>query len=201
MLDAVGHPVRGPGAHRHRADHATATLAPGEWRLLDPRRGARRCTRPQGDAMTRGDASRVHRRHPSDATLAVPGDKSLSHRALMLAAMAAGASEVRGARARAGTSLATGACLAAARGRVPMTVGSTRRASTGWQASPEPLDPRNSGTSLRLLAGALAGTPDCQRARSAMPVAAARPMRRLVGPLAALGARIEVAPEGPHPSG
>lgn len=131
------------------------------------------------------------------ATIAVPGDKSLSHRALILAAMAQGASRVEGA--------GPGADIASTRSvlqELGVTIDGESVSSPGVQGWTEParvLDCGNSGTTLRLMAGALAGRPfgsvltgDASLRR--------RPMRRLVDPLAALGAEVVVTePDGSPP--
>lgn len=134
---------------------------------------------------------------PFQATVAVPGDKSLSHRALILGAMAAGRSRAIG--------LAPGADVAA-------TVAALRAlgvsVDAGWIDSPgvegwsdpgAPLDCGNSGTTMRLLAGALAGRSFASTLTGDASLLA-RPMRRLVGPLGALGAMVTVAePAGTPP--
>ena len=122
------------------------------------------------------------------ATTTAPGDKSLSHRALIFAAMAAGTSEVTG--------LGPGADVAA-------TDAALRTLATGggiddWREPASALDVGNSGTTLRLLAGALAGRPF----RSTLTGDASlrrRPMARLVAPLASLGAAVETSPDGTPP--
>jgi 3-phosphoshikimate 1-carboxyvinyltransferase len=68
----------------------------------------------------------------------------------------------------------------------------------GLQAPPGPLDMGNSGTAMRLLAGVLAAQPfDSELIGDAS--LSRRPMRRIVGPLAQMGARIETAPGGTPP--
>lgn len=131
-----------------------------------------------------------------DATLAVPGDKSLSHRALILAAMASGTSEIRGLGPGRDVA-ATIACLR----RLGVAADAGRVDSPGiaaWQASPEPLDAANSGTTMRLLTGALAGRTFAS-VLVGDPSLSRRPMARLVAPLAALGARITVSEQGTPP--
>lgn len=133
---------------------------------------------------------------PFRARAEVPGDKSLSHRALLLAGMADGASPIRG--------LGPGrdvAATARALRLLGVEVGRGRVVSKGvaaWHPAPEVIDCGNSGTTLRLLAGALAGRPfpsvldgDASLRR--------RPMGRLVGPLTALGADVEVSEAGTPP--
>jgi 3-phosphoshikimate 1-carboxyvinyltransferase len=133
---------------------------------------------------------------PFKATTEVPGDKSLSHRALILAAMAGGTSRITG--------LAPGRDVAAS-GRALREVGIHLERETlhspgieAWLPSAEPLDLENSGTALRLLCGALAGRPY----RSILvgdDSLMRRPMRRLAEPLARLGATVEVSADGTPP--
>src|SRR5437867_8725324 len=100
--------------------------------------------------------------------LRLPGDKSISHRALMLALLADGESRIRGAgdgadvRSTAGIVRALGASVERARnpgdaGNVDYVVGSAGVA--GIRQPDGPLECGNSGTSLRLFAGILAGQP------------------------------------------
>lgn len=122
----------------------------------------------------------------------VPGCKGISHRALLLAAIADGTSEIRG--------LADGADVRSTRGALEaldLTVSDiatgVRVVGRGFDMLSEPDDPidcGNSGTTMRMLAGMLAGRPmdavlvgDTSLTR--------RPMGRVVEPLRVLGARIE----------
>ena len=134
---------------------------------------------------------------PFAADVRVPGDKSLSHRALIYAAMAEGRSTIAGLGPGADV-----ASTAAALGVLGVDVGSDGTVDSpgveGWTRPPAPIDAGNSGTTMRLLAGALAGRPFSSTLvgdRSLMR----RPMRRLVEPLRALGARVEVAGAGTAP--
>ena len=131
------------------------------------------------------------------AEIKVPGDKSLSHRALVLAAMAPGRSRLVG--------LGAGADVAAtawALGRFGITVqrdGVVESAGIGgWEYSEAPVDAANSGTTLRLLAGAVAGRPFITRL-TGDPSLKRRPMRRLIEPLTALGAQVTTSPAGTAP--
>ena len=123
----------------------------------------------------------------------VPGDKSISHRALVLNAIAEGTATVQG--------LAPGADVGAtlkaleALGVTIERLGDDRVRVTGgarWRAE-QPVDCRNSGTTGRLLLGLLAP-------RASAPVMligdrslSRRPMRRVVEPLRRMGAEIEPA--------
>ncbi len=133
---------------------------------------------------------------PFRAEVRVPGDKSLSHRAYLLAAMAGGVSEV--ANPGPGRDVASTRSAVA---RLGATVDGSRVSGPGvaaWGDPGAPLDCGNSGTTMRLLAGALAGRPF----RSTLTGDASlnrRPMRRLVAPLAALGATVELTERGTAP--
>ena len=145
-------------------------------------------------AMPRGDLRVVT---PPDGVFTtgvrVPGDKSLSHRAIILAAMAEGDSRVSG--------LAPGADVAASlRAIRRFGVEASRHRISGrpWRQPDGPIDCGNSGTTIRLLTGAAAGRPFATTLigdESLMQ----RPMDRLVAPLAVLGARVETADGGLPP--
>jgi len=129
-------------------------------------------------------------------TVAVPGDKSLSHRALIFSAMASGTSRIDG--------LGTGediATTARVLGELGVEIQAGRVASPGvdgWTAPTSPLDCGNSGTTLRLMTGALSGRPF----RSILhgdDSLNTRPMGRLVEPLAALGADVVTSLERTPP--
>lgn len=125
-----------------------------------------------------------------DATTTVPGDKSLSHRAFIMSAMAPGVSEV----VNAGTGRDVGATVDALR-MFGVAVDGGRVTSNGveeWTAPHGPIDCGNSGTTMRLLAGALAGRPFRSTLRGDASLQS-RPMGRLRAPLAALGSVVELS--------
>ena len=122
--------------------------------------------------------------------LRVPGDKSISHRYAMLAAIADGESHLTG-YAPGADCASTLACLAALGAGVTRGDTLTIRGLGlgGLRAPAGPLDAANSGTSMRLLAGLLAAHPfrtiiggDASLSR--------RPMRRVIEPLTRMGASI-----------
>ncbi len=133
--------------------------------------------------------------------LRVPGDKSISHRAVMLGAVAEGVTEVTG--------FLTGEdCLRTMKAFQAMGVKIEQTDPTslriegvglhGLQAPAAPIDLGNSGTSMRLMAGLMAGqkfavtmTGDASLSR--------RPMKRIIGPLAEMGAQIESQEGGRAP--
>ncbi len=134
-----------------------------------------------------------HPAGPLSGTVRVPGDKSISHRALMLPALAVGASTVTGLSA--GEDVARTEAALTALGVEIERLGDGRRrihgVGVGGLAEPEDvLDLGNSGTSARLFAGLLASHPFV----SVMTGDASlrrRPMARVTEPLAAMGARFE----------
>jgi len=131
--------------------------------------------------------------------LTVPGDKSIAHRALILAALACGESRLRNVPAGLdvrSTQRALRALGVAMRedGDALVVTG-----SGGALVAPrEPIDCGNSGTSIRLLTGALA-TRALTATLDGDASLRARPMRRVAEPLAAFGARIELAAGGTAP--
>jgi 3-phosphoshikimate 1-carboxyvinyltransferase len=127
-------------------------------------------------------------------TVSVPGDKSITHRALLLAAVSAGRCELRGPL-RARDTMATAAALRALGvriGRLTGTVAVHGVGLAGLTAARRPLDCRNSGTTARLLMGLLAAyrfTTTLTGDRSLRR----RPMDRVAAPLARMGARVETS--------
>ena len=123
----------------------------------------------------------------------VPGDKSISHRALLLGALADGASQVRGFLSSADC-LATLACIRALGVRVETHDATTLtvhgRGLGGLQAPAAPLNCIRSGTTMRLLAGILAGQ-SFECALTGEPQLLRRPMGRIADPLRRTGAEIE----------
>lgn len=133
---------------------------------------------------------------PFRATVHVPGDKSLSHRALILAAFARGASEVIGTGP--GRDIAATRRVLASLG---VTIAGNRVFSTGidgWARPEAALHCENSGTTMRLMTGALAGRPFASTLTGDRYLSK-RPMRRLVAPLEALGAEIALTGSGTPP--
>ena len=132
-----------------------------------------------------------------DGTIRVPGDKSLTHRALLFAAMARGRCHIGGAltsldaRSSARVLRQLGATVAPLRAGAVVTI-----TGRGRLHRPDAiLDCGNSGTTTRLLMGLLAGhrfsatlTGDASLRR--------RPMKRVTEPLALMGARF-IGAEGP----
>jgi 3-phosphoshikimate 1-carboxyvinyltransferase len=128
--------------------------------------------------------------------LRLPGDKSISHRALLLAALAPGESVIEGAgdgadvRSTAGIVAALGAEVDRRPGDGPTVI--YRVVSPGADGLREPdsvLDCGNSGTSLRLSAGMLAGLP-MTTTLDGDDSLRRRPVARIIEPLRSMGAEL-----------
>lgn len=145
--------------------------------------------------MTQTQSSSVQIRVTPGASLSgtcrVPGDKSISHRALILGALAEGATTVRGlldagdTRATRRVMQALGVDMAQANGTLTIH----GRGLRGLQPPAAPLDCGHAGTAIRLLAGALAGQP-FDSVLDGSSQLRRRPMRRVVDPLRQMGAQI-----------
>jgi 3-phosphoshikimate 1-carboxyvinyltransferase len=129
-----------------------------------------------------------------EGDIAVPGDKSISHRALLLGAIADGESEIDRFGASEDT-LSTAAAARALGATVELDGDRVRVAGVGVRGIAEPdapLDCGNAGTLMRLLPGILAG----QSGRFELlgdESLSSRPMERIAEPLRAMGARVETA--------
>ncbi len=121
----------------------------------------------------------------------LPGDKSISHRYAMLAALAEGTSELRHFSAAADCH-STLKCLSALGAQVKIdkdTVRVTGRGAQGLKSSWRALDAENSGTTMRLLAGILAGQNFASKLTGDESLQK-RPMKRVIAPLREMGADI-----------
>ena len=136
---------------------------------------------------------RVHPARRLRGTLRVPGDKSISHRYLLLAAIADGPTELRHL-APGEDVAATIACLAGLGVSIDAigdgAVAVVGRGWAGLSAPPRVLDAANSGTTMRLLAGLVAGRPFTTSITGDASLRR-RPMARVIDPLTAMGAAIE----------
>ena len=132
----------------------------------------------------------------SHGTHRVPGDKSITHRALMLAALANGRSSIirpltsLDARSTAAALRATGADISPLREGATVTVQGRGIRQTAGAI----LDCGNSGTTVRLLLGLLAGRPGPIRFTGDRSLRR-RPMKRVTEPLGLMGARFEGDPD------
>lgn len=126
-------------------------------------------------------------RGPLTRTVALPGDKSISHRALILAALAVGTSRIAGLNDGADVA-ATADCLRALGARIDG--GMVTGIGLDTLLQPEaPLDCGNSGTTARLLMGLIASHPIAAELVGDSSLSR-RPMARIVGPLRRIGAQI-----------
>lgn len=138
---------------------------------------------------------------PLRGSVTVPGDKSISHRALMLSALAVGESRIDGLLEGEDV-LATAAALRAMGATITRTEGGqwvVHGVGIGGLLQPaHPLDMGNSGTSTRLLMGLIAS-----HAISATftgdPSLSKRPMGRVIDPLKQVGAAFDAADGGRLP--
>lgn len=132
--------------------------------------------------------------------LTPPGDKSISHRAVILASLADGQSRIEGllesedVRATINACLQLGVKIVKQDGEL-LVDGS---GAEGLSEPRRPLDMGNSGTAMRLLTGVLAAQPFYSELRGDDSLST-RPMRRIVQPLTAMGARIETSESGTPP--
>jgi 3-phosphoshikimate 1-carboxyvinyltransferase len=133
---------------------------------------------------------------PLSGTVRVPGDKSISHRAVLFAAMAEGTSALYGVL----DSADVRSTIAAVTGLGAAVVFEGRSGTglelevTGWgiegpRPGAAPIDCGNSGTTCRLLLGVLAGWPVSATLDGDASLRG-RPMRRVTEPLEAMGARV-----------
>ena len=121
----------------------------------------------------------------------MPGDKSISHRALMLGAIASGESTVQGLSTGADVE-STASCLRAL--GVDIDGGKIAgRGMRGLKPVTAPLDCGNSGTTMRLLSGVLAAQ-EFETELGGDESLSRRPMDRVVKPLLEMGARAEWPP-------
>ena len=137
---------------------------------------------------------------PLKGTLEVPGDKSIAHRALILGSLAEGemrilslpaGGDVRSTRdclSRLGADLSPDGEALVLRGR----------GLSGLKAPAGPLDCGNSGTTMRLLMGLLAGQGG-EAVLTGDPSLSRRPMRRVSEPLTLMGAAFELAEDAHAP--
>ncbi len=136
-----------------------------------------------------------------DARVTVPGDKSVSHRSLMLGSIAEGRTEVSGF-------LAGEDCLATLSAMRALGVSIEQPSATemsidgvglhGLRVASGELDLGNSGTAMRLMAGLLAGQ-DFSSTLTGDESLSSRPMGRIIKPLTMMGAAIESDCDGTPP--
>jgi 3-phosphoshikimate 1-carboxyvinyltransferase len=135
---------------------------------------------------------------PLRGRIRVPGDKSISHRALILGALTVGETTISGLL-EGDDVLHTAQAMRALGARIERTGDFTWRVQgvgTGGFAAPkDPLDFGNSGTGVRLAIGAAAGSPVTATFIGDASLSG-RPMRRVLDPLEKMGARVIEAADG-----
>ena len=145
------------------------------------------------------DAAVVRPAARASGRVRVPGDKSISHRYALLAAIADGRSRISG-YSRGADCAATLACLRALGVAIERVEDGTLqidgRGVRGLAAPAHPLDAANSGTTMRLLAGIVAAH-SFRTIIGGDESLSRRPMRRIIEPLTRMGARI--AADDAHP--
>ena len=142
---------------------------------------------------------RVHLAGPLHGTLSLPGDKSISHRYALIAAVAEGATRIRNYSSGADCH-STLACVRAL--GIEVEGAGTEftihgRGLDGLRAPAADLDAGNSGSTIRMLSGILAAQPFTSRILGDESLSR-RPMQRIIQPLEQMGARIR-AREGRFP--
>ncbi|MGJ4958054.1 3-phosphoshikimate 1-carboxyvinyltransferase [Bradyrhizobium sp. HKCCYLRH2015] len=135
---------------------------------------------------------------PLSGTIRVPGDKSISHRALILGALSVGETRISGLLEGEDV-LNTAESMRSLGAKVERTGGfawTVRGVGVGGFAQPStPLDFGNSGTGCRLVMGAVAGCP-ITAVFDGDASLRSRPMRRILDPLALMGAKVVSIAEG-----
>ena len=135
---------------------------------------------------------------PLTGKVRVPGDKSISHRALILGALAVGETRISGLLEGEDV-LNTAKSMRALGAKVERTgpfAWSVRGVGVaGFAQPPNPLDFGNSGTGCRLVMGAVAGCPITAIFDGDASLRS-RPMRRVLDPLELMGARVGASGEG-----
>jgi len=125
-------------------------------------------------------------------TIRVPGDKSISHRSLILASLTEGESRIRGIL-DSDDVRSTAETLRALAAKVPPLTDDMRVKGSGLRGLRQPrrgLDCGNSGTTARLLAGVVAAHPFSARFEGDASLSQ-RPMKRIAEPLTYMGAQVE----------
>ncbi len=151
--------------------------------------------------MTHGTLFKLQPGGSLQGEIRVPGDKSMSHRSIMLGSLAEGVTRVRGflnAEDAISTLEAFRAMGVQIEGPVNGEVTIHGVGKHGLKQPEKPLYLGNSGTSMRLLSGLLSAQP-FDTVLTGDKSLESRPMRRVTEPLALMGARIETQPNGTAP--
>ncbi|HEX8840253.1 MAG TPA: 3-phosphoshikimate 1-carboxyvinyltransferase [Sphingomicrobium sp.] len=127
---------------------------------------------------------------PLTGDITVPGDKSMSHRALILGALADGETQISGLLEGQDVLHTADAVRAFGADVQRLGAGEWRVRGAEWRSPPQPVDCGNSGTGARLLMGAAAGFPITTTFTGDQSLSS-RPMERVLRPLREMGARTE----------
>jgi 3-phosphoshikimate 1-carboxyvinyltransferase len=145
----------------------------------------------------------VTRAKALSGNLTVPGDKSISHRAVLFGSLAKGTTVVSGL-APGGDVRSSQACVAKLGVEVRQTAdGRTEIVSPGregWKRGEVELDAGNSGTTARLMMGMLSPVEGLTARLTGDESLSRRPMKRVATPLGLMGARIDLSPSGALPA-
>src|SRR5579872_1387511 len=141
----------------------------------------------------------ISRASSVSGAISLPGDKSISHRYAMIAAVAQGETRIRNYSTGADCHSTLG-CIRAL--GIEVKGSGTEfvidgKGLTGWRPPAADLDAGNSGSTIRMLSGLLAAQPFTSRIFGDESLSR-RPMARVMKPLAEMGARIE-ARDGQYP--
>lgn len=142
---------------------------------------------------------------PLHGRVLVPSDKSISHRAVLFAAMAEGTSDLKGVldSADVRSTMSAVSALGARVDTVSAEAGGLHLRVTGWgrrgpSAPAGPIDCGNSGTTVRMLMGVLAGWPVVVTLTGDESLSR-RPMERVAEPLRSMGADVRTSGSGTLP--
>jgi len=140
---------------------------------------------------------RVRQAQKLKGTIQVPGDKSISHRAVMFGALANGTTTIEGFLPGADC-LSTISCFRSMGIEIEQQGDKVTVQGKGWYGLQEPaehLEVGNSGTTIRLMAGIMSTQPFHVVMEGDESIAK-RPMRRVIGPLRQMGAKIDGRKDG-----
>ncbi|MGG1659666.1 3-phosphoshikimate 1-carboxyvinyltransferase [Brevibacillus sp. NRS-1366] len=140
---------------------------------------------------------RVRQAQKVEGTVRVPGDKSISHRAVMFGSLAKGTTTIEGFLPGADC-LSTISCFRSMGIEIEQQGDKVTVHGKGWYGLQEPsehLEVGNSGTTIRLMAGIMSTQPFHVVMEGDESIAK-RPMRRVIGPLRQMGAKIDGRRDG-----
>lgn len=185
--DAVGAEI---AVFRDRLDALASAVEEGDADALDQQLGEALAVR-EAIRRTQGEVIEPARA-PLRGSVRVPGDKSIGHRALILGALAEGRTEIVGL-SDGEDNASTLSVLRSLGVQIEREGGEVRiegRGAGGLRAPEGELDCGNSGSTLRMMCGVLAGLP-FETTLAGDASLRKRPMERVAGPLRELGAEIE----------